>query len=435
MISKSQLLALFVLLIIILYGALARWSVLNNTIIDRPIYGRVDAADYFIYARNLSLFSTFSRSRPPIEQDSLKKDATRPPAFPFFASLFYQENSVNSLVHVLTAQTLIQCFVFLLLSILCWQFWGAWTSVIMSLLIWTHPAFMSINTYYLTESLFLSSVIIVALSFALSLRTKFGLFFVILFGCSLAFTALVRPTMEYYVFFIMLLLFFQSPQFSRKILPAIVVFFVGIVSWKIRNYIAIGSFSDPQLMINGLFHGSYPNFMYNGQPESYGFPYHFDPHAKEYYKGVGTTLQLIWARAVEQPDQYLSWYLLGKQLFLWQWDIVSGQGDVFIYPIKTSPFLYQKDLIFWHSIHKTLNDSVMIIGVVYSYYLVLINLIKKQTINATNIMASIVVYASLFHIIVAPFPRYGIPFKVFVFIMFILAIKSFMYSIQKRVLT
>ena len=187
-------------------------------------------------------------------------------------------------------------------------------------------------------------------------------------------------------------------------------------------------------MINGLFHGSYPNFIYNAIPESYGFPYRFDPLANEYYKGVGVTLRLIWERASKQPFQYLSWYVAGKQFFLWQWDILSGQGDIFIYPIKESPFLYQIDLQLWHSIHKFSNLPTMIIGVAYSYYLVLIGLLKKHPISATYIVSSLVVYASLFHIIVAPFPRYGIPFKVFVFIMFILAMKSFITLIKRRVL-
>ncbi len=427
---KSQLLALFVLLLIIFYGVLARWSVLNHTVIDVPI--RADAVDYFTYAKNLSLFSTFSHTNT--EQNEPIKDAMRSPAFPAFAAFFYQGDNMHSVISVLFAQTVVQCLVFLLLSIFGWKLWGAWTSVVISLFIWTHPTFMSVNTYYLTESLFLSSLIIVFSFFTLSLKTsKFVFPFVMLFGLGLALSALIRPTMEYYLFFIALLFFFQSPQQLKKIGFAAVAFFTVIIGWKIRNYFAIGSFSDSTLMINGLLHGSYPNFMYNDIPESYGFPYRFDPLANESYKGVGTTLQLIWERAIEQPYHYVSWYLAGKQLFLWQWNILAGQGDIFIYPIKTSPFLYQTDLIFWHSIHKALNTPVMIIGVIYSYYLVFSRFVRKQTISTTNIIASLVVYASLFHIIVAPFPRYGIPFKLFVLIMSVLALKAFLDTIKRKV--
>ncbi|MDA3886892.1 MAG: hypothetical protein PF638_14990 [Candidatus Delongbacteria bacterium] len=427
--NKKDLVCLLILLIVILYGILARMSVINNTVVNHPIQG--DAIDYFAYAKNLSLYSTYSNDYG--EKDKLLKDAKRPPGFPLFASLFYEKVNNNSVQSVLTAQTIVQCLAFLTLSVLCWLFWGAWTSIVVSLLIWTHPAFMSINTYYITESLFLSSLIFVFSLFILSIRFKFPLLLVVLLGISVGLSALVRPTMEYYLLFIAFLLFFHSRQLLKKLWPAFVIFIIIILGWKIRNYFAIGSFSDPLLMINGLFHGSYPNFIYNTIPESYGFPYRFDPHENEYYNGIGTTFRLIWQRASEQPLKYISWYVIGKQFFLWQWNILSGVGDIFIYPIKESPFLYQADLQFWHAIHKFLNIPIMLIGIVYSYYIIIIGFVKKMPVDISYVIASLIVYASLFHVIVAPFPRYGIPFKVFVLVMFVLAIKSFVTSIKKEI--
>ncbi len=418
------------LIIIIAYGVLARWAVIENTVIDHPI--RADAAQYFLYAKNLSTFSTYSRDRTP--NDGLQKDAFVSPGFPFFASLFYQGDTMNSVTPVLKAQTVLQCITFLILTILCWWLFGIWASVAISLLIWTHPAFMSINTYYLTESLFVSSLIMVIALFSLVLKKPSSVSLLVLLGISVALCALIRPTMEFYFFFLLMLIFFRFRYYFQQLWPALVVFIIIIVSWKIRNYFAIGSFSDPTLMISALYHGSYPDFMYNNIPESYGFPYRFDPMVNQYYEGVGKTLQLIWQRAIEQPLQYIYWYLAGKQLYLWQWNILAGAGDVFIYPVISSPIKYQSDLQFWSYVHHILNAPIMLIGVLYSSFIVAKNMIKQIPIDIKFIIASIIVYASLFHAIVAPFPRYGIPFKVLVIIAFVLFIQSVIVKIQNRMM-
>jgi hypothetical protein len=429
--SKKRIIYFFILLLIIIYGIVSRWVVLDDTIFSRHIIR--DATEYFSYAKNISLYSTFSL-QTDADEFSLVKDSKRPPGFPLFASIFYQNDGTVSVASVLFTQFVIQCIMFLALSVLCWLLLGELTSVIISLLVWTHPAFMSINTYYLTESLFLSSLIITMILFIKSVsekKNKLTIIYSITFGLCLGFSALVRSTMDYYVFFIIAILLFQDRKNLKKLWPAIAACLLIMFGWKVRNYFAIGSLSDQHLLINGIFHGSYPDFMYKNIPESFGFPYKYDPLEKEYYKGIGTALKLIWHRVQEQPMEYSSWYLFGKQTFLWRWSEIAG-WDIFIYPVNSSPFLYQKDLQFWHYIHKNMNAVIMITGILFSYYTLLYALIKKQSVNVEFIVSSLVVYASLFHIIVAPFPRYGVPFKPFVIIMFILAVKYLFLQIKRK---
>lgn len=428
---KKKIICLFILLLIIVYGIASRWVVLNDTIFSRHIIR--DATEYFSYAKNLSLYSTFSLQTDAVES-SLIKDSKRPPGFPLFASIFYQDDKTMSVASVLFTQFVIQCVMFLALSALCWLLLGELTSVIISLLVWTHPAFMSMNTYYLTESLFLSSLIITMILFIKSVSEKKNeliLIYSISFGLCLGFSALVRSTMDYYVFFIIAILLFQDRKGLKKMWPAIVACLMVMIGWKIRNFFAIGSLSDQHLMIGSFFHGSYPDFMYNKIPESFGFPYKYDPFEQEYYKGIGTAFELIWQRVKEQPMEYSSWYLFGKQTFLWRWSEIAG-WDIFIYPVNSSPFYYQKDLQFWHYLHKNMNAVIMFTGILFSYYTLLYALIKKQSVNVEFIVSSFVVYASLFHIIVAPFPRYGVPFKPFVIIMFVIALKSLFLQIKRK---
>lgn len=74
-------------------------------------------------------------------------------------------------------------------------------------------------------------------------------------------------------------------------------------------------------------------------PETLGYAYRFDPRQNEVYNGIGATLNLIFERFKSSPITYLSWYIFGKQTFLWQWTMLEGAGEMFIYPVIQSPIL------------------------------------------------------------------------------------------------
>ena len=317
----------------IIYGIHVRYMAVTHTEIYLPI--RADAFDYYNYAANLARWGIFSKQK--IDKDykeSPKPDALRSIGFPAFASLFASEDTKASVQNVLIAQTLVQIVCFTLLSVVILKLLGVGWGVLAIFLLWSFPHFVSINTYYLTESLFTSVLALTVFSaWYFSDKQKFTLAGLIVCGLLIGVASLVRPVIQYFPFFVLLL----SVFFYRKELPKALIF-VGcalapVLLWKLRNIIVIGVTSDPTLMINALYHGSFPGFMYNNDPSSFGFPYRFDPRAQEYYEGVGVTLGLIWERALNSPLEYINWYLLGKQNFLWQWSIVSGQGDIFIYPI------------------------------------------------------------------------------------------------------
>jgi len=392
-----------------------------------------DAEEYFTYAKNLSLHNTYGLNNS--SEGNVIKDSKRPPGFPFFASLFYDGDDTGSVKPVLFFQTLIQIIILTVFSLMCFKYFGKPLTLIISFLIWTHPVFMSLNTYYLTESLFLSSLLAVAMIFTLLISEKNrGQFYTfgILLGTAAAASSYIRSTMDYYIFFIAIILLVIDRRLLKKFLPALAAFIFLAFAWKARNYFSFGSFGDNHLMINGLFHGSYPDFIYNKMHESLGFAYKYDPHEKEYYEGIKATLSLIWSRIKESPSEYAYWYLLGKQFFLWQWSEIVG-GDIFIYKFLTSPFTYAKDLIFFHSLHKFLNPFIMTTGVLYSYFIIFKGIIKKSKPDVKFIFSSFVVYASLFHVVAAPYPRYGYPFKPFVIIMSVLAFtEGVKYILKKR---
>lgn len=401
----------FLLVSIVLFGIHERYLVTTQTVVDLPV--RADAGDYFSAAYHLRFHSVFSRQSPDVKASELVPDATRPPGFPAFAAPFMSMDLDASLRNVLLAQTLVQILSFLGLTWLLVKLVHPSLALLGALVMWTFPHFISVNSFFVSESLFISalSALMVFVYMCVQNRKLNG-YMIFLIGLFIGVMALIRPTMEYLTIFIVLLTYIFGRTHFRQALLLLLGSLIPILGWKIRNYFAIGSFSDPTLLINALLHGSYPGFVYDHLPESFGFPYRFDPDAPRSYEGVGTTLLLIWERASQAPLEYLSWYLWGKQTFLWQWGIINGAGDIFLYPVISTPFNHYRELFVTYSLHGKIHVYWVISGLVISLYYFANYLWKRQNNQLLPfLLSALVVYVSLFHMIVAPFPRYGIPFK------------------------
>lgn len=424
--AKTVSIAWIILGLIILYGTAIRFVALNQTQVQFPI--RADAYEYFHYVKNLSQHSIYSKS----DKAEIRPDNKRPPGFPWFASLFYNnihnypDNIGHHLYSVFLAQTCLQITAFALLTILVAIQFNAWAACLLAVFLWTFPHFVTINHYYLTESLFTSLLALSAVALSLAMhedqKNKSISGYLLASGLLLGACALVRSTMEYYPFYLALLTVFMDKQWRKRILLIMLPAFCLVLLWKIRSWVVLTE-SDSTLMINAIFHGSYPGFMYQGKPESFGFPYRFDPDANRYYEGLDTTLSLIWERAKTAPMEYLNWYLWGKIGFFWQWSIISGQGGAFIYPVEYSPYLAVPDFTFFYHFHWKSSWIWVWSGFFLSLFWHF-HFIKTRKITLEFLLASIILYASLLHIIVAPFPRYGIPFKVLLLILIAHTIRS-----------
>ena len=406
---------ILIVVAIILYGLHLRFAAVTLTEVNTPI--RADAQDYFFYALNLNQYSVFSRENTftkTIEEPT--PDALRSPGFPFFASFFFQaENLSQSISNVIVVQTLLQIAAFCALSFFIYREFSALWSAFGLFLLWSFPHFISINTYFLTESLFTSCLCLsLFLLWTSNIEsTRFKTHRLLLAGLLIATAALVRPVIEYFPIFILIL----CALFSRIYFKAILLFSVSaltpIILWKIRNITAIDALSDPTLMINGIYHGSFPNFMFNGDPKTFGFPYRFDPRAEEVYQGVGATLNVLKDKFIEKPWDMTAWYITGKQLFLWQWNIIAGQGDIFIYPVNTTPYHFLKDMVMSRAVHIWIHGLWVFIGLITAIIITISQVMKKFSDDPIWLfMSTVIIYAMAIHTLTTPLPRYGIPFKV-----------------------
>lgn len=417
------------MLFLILIGIYLRYLAVQYSIVDSPV--RADAQDYYSYAVNMREWGVYSNEYQASVHP--KPDSLRSPGFPTFAYIFYNSNQDLFIENVLVAQTILQVISFIFLFFVLYRFYGAFVSLITGWFLWTFPHFVNINIYFLSESLFtslLASLIGMAILSHFSERKK--IFYYICFSLLLGLAILVRPTLQYFPFFFFIVLIFYYRKITRISVFFLIISLLPMLLWGVRNSLVVGQWSDQTLMINGLYHGSFPWFMYHNIPESFGFPYHFDPQASEVYQGVGRTLEIIFERFVADPWNYLSWYLFGKQFFLWQWSIIAGQGDIFIYPTLTSPYYGEKISLFTYSVNKVVHLFWLIVAFA-GLTVIVKRFLKRETLSfALIVISAIFLYTILIHIIVAPFPRYGIPFKIPAMIIFAITFSEIIKWVKRK---
>lgn len=405
--SSPYFLAFQVLaVIIVLYGAHLRFATVAQTFVLNPV--RADAADYFNYAENLATKGIYSKSVTG------EPDAVRAPGFPAFASIFYTQGEIQPTI---IAQTVLQIIVFLVLTLSLYQHLSKPAYLFFLLMLWTFPHWISMNVYFLSESLFIS---LLALFIVIAAKPTLKTYDWLLLGFCLALMSLTKFTTEYFAFFIALILLYQKKVSYKHISLFILAALLPMIAWKIRNYVQIGSLSDPTLTINGLYHGSFVDFMYNNDPQTQGFAYRFDPDAAQ-YTSTTKTISLIFERFINSPAEYLTWYFYGKQTFLWRWNILAGMGDIWIYPVNYTAWYELLDMQITHFLHK----SFHVIWIPLGLFISVIIFFKREKSILLAICSSLVVYCILIHAITAPYPRYGIPFKLPLLIACIIALDQF----------
>jgi hypothetical protein len=146
--------------------------------------------------------------------------------------------------------------------------------------------------------------------------------------------------LEYFLFVLTLLVIVQAG--IRKGVQIVVSVCLGFVlafgPWVARNLVTLGVSGDPGLVTATLQHGMYPNFMYENNPDSYGSPCRYDPHAHEFRGGLRSVLSEIKRRFAEEPWTHLKWYLIGKPLAFWSWNEVQGSGEIPVFPVNERPY-------------------------------------------------------------------------------------------------
>jgi len=420
MVRKTSWSVLPILILISFSGFYLRYESVIETIVDRPL--RADAGQYFMYAYNLRHKHTYSGEigDPGDLGSSVAPDAFRSPGYPLFLMPFVDGLPNKKMIErILISQAIISALT-LIVAFLFFQgflpvFWGA----IASLLVALSPHLIVTNSYILTETLF--CFLIVLFGWLISLfviKPFFGLG--IMIGSITGIACLVRPSLQY---FPIIMTFFLVFHFGwRKGLHYLAFMFIGFAvvfaPWIARNIVTLKIATDKRQMITFLRHGMYPNFTFDDVTESYGFPYRYDPRSKEIGKDVPSILKEISRRFHQETLKHTKWFLLGKPVAFWSWDIIQGFGDAFVYPVLKSPYFYNRYFQWTHFLMYVFHWSSVVLslfGCLMAWFPLSMIGLTKESICVARFASLLLTYYTLVHMVGVPLPRYSVPLRPFLY--------------------
>jgi hypothetical protein len=226
---------------------------------------------------------------------------------------------------------------------------------------------------------------------------------------------LVRPQLQV-VPWLLLLIALAVPKW-RPHLPrvalGVVVFLAVALPWQWRNAHVARPIGEPDLLVTSIYHGSFPHFMYQDDPRTYGYPYRADPDQARYTNEIGPTLSHVGALFAAQPVRYLDWYLIGKPAAFLSWGMVAGAGDIFMYEVAHSPWLERPSFFYVRLVHWWLHWPLMLLAVgtlcvAFWRPALLADPVDRR--RAVVAVASLLAFAIVLHMFGLPLPRYNIPF-------------------------
>jgi 4-amino-4-deoxy-L-arabinose transferase-like glycosyltransferase len=425
------------LALVLALSAFLQATVVSRTRVDRPL--RVDALDYFSYAVNLRDHGVYSLDRGWYEghADAIPQpDAQRPPGYPLLLRLLDPQVSRQWLRRVGYVQSALGVLSVWLVFLLGRRFLTEPMALLAAALTALCPSLVVLGTYVLSESLFTFCLLAALLASAVALgragEWKPALAAGLLWGAA----SLVRST-TLFLPALFLLASVAAPAlhpYRRAAAFCLLGFALTMSPWLLRNQALPPSAPGSSLMVKGLAHGSYPDFRFDGRPESEGFPYRFDPEGAERQQDLPGVLRYIARDFRDHPGRMLRWYLVSKPLVFLSWTGSQSWG-LFLYPVLASPYLqpglFQLSAILMQALHWPL----VLMALAASAALLAgprLRGIQTRNRDVATLLAFVLAYAIAFHMVVAPFPRYNLPFRPIVFLLAVLCLQWLGTAWRKR---
>lgn len=420
MIKKLGPACLIALVLITALGFYMRCESVSETKVTKPL--RSDALDYFCYAYNLRHKGTYSREGLVLSDIGApaSPDAVRSPGYPLFLLPFVDSPPTHAMLgKIVLTQAVLSTLTILIAFFFFLKFLPRPASLVATLLTALSPHLIVGNSYILSESLFCFLLVLSAWASSLLPKSPSPLR-AGLTGLSMGLASLVRPVLQYLpvAMFIPLIRDFGRAKGLKLGAFLLLGCMLALSPWLTRNMSVQDKPGDNNLMIDFLHHGIYPDFMFNNDPNSYAFPYRFDPRTPQIGANLGSVLKEVLTRFIDQPAPHLKWFLVGKPVEFWSWNTVQGVGDAFIYPISSTPYTNRRLFAWTHSCMYYLHwplVALCLLGSLLAWHSSAMRVFEPATAGVTRLASCYVLYFTLVHMIGAPFPRYAFPLRPFQF--------------------
>jgi len=430
--SKNTLLIVCLLTITAFF---VRIKYINTTDIIRPI--RADAYQYVSYGFNLAFNSIYSKdatSGKPVP------DSYRSPGYPLLIALAFKLCGNKSYYPFLQyTQALLSALLVPLTFFTGIYFLRTNWALIAGFLVAISPHLISISSYLLTETLF---GFLLLLSFYLFVGgvEKVNNYQIILSGLFCGFAFLTNETFLFIPYILSALIiinkkikYFLIPKISTKtILYFLIVFTLFPSAWYIRNALNIPENIKSNRALDTMVHGTYPGFIYKSKQYKY-YPYREDPELSKFSSSISSFISILSKRVKERPLRYLVWYLFEKPYYLWSWNILQGQGDIYIYPVKTSLYQQSRFLDITRIAMKALHPLIMFSALLGIVIIITSSLTKKRLFHVAEIaIAILIIYYTAIYTLFASWPRYSIPMRPELYLISIWTIHNVFQWYHKR---
>jgi len=304
---------------------------------------RGDAVDYYRYARNLVVHRVFSIS--PEETRPLISDSYRDPGYPLFMAAWMKvcPEWDSWYAAMLLSQALLGALtVVIMLSVGSrWMPlpWLAAAGMLMA--IWPHS--VVISSILLTETLvgFLCAAGLFCLRLTIDRSNRS---WAAASGALLALAALTNAVMLPVAPLLALYLLIRRQLCVSSVACLVAAVLALTIPWAIRNTtLPPSDASSSGRALTNFVQGSWPIFQsvyqaaMQGDPNAKVVMAEVDAEAISIRANPANGLRTIWKRLKSDPSTYIRWYL-SKPSLLWSWDIQIGQGDIYVYPTRNSPF-------------------------------------------------------------------------------------------------
>lgn len=371
---------------------------------------RHDAAQYTAYAVNILHHGVYSL-QPYQRGTDPEPDSVRPPGYPFFLTAVLLFSPKAPVVAIQDIQVMISIATIFLSYVLFVRFIPAIPALAATFLVAISPHLVILNVYLLTETLFTFALLGSLVLCVHAYEQGTGLY-AFLTGAAFGGLTLIRSAVEYFVLVAAAILRKEGLS-GRLVLLCLLGFAMVFGSWSVRNLVSTGELADNTLMIKFLHAGMYPGFMYKGRRYTYGYPSRIDPESTAIEESVPSVVRTLGERFLERPKDYLRWFLVGKPVTFWQWNIVQGRGDIYVYPVEDSPYFSKPVFQFTHLLAKLLHIPLIVLGLLGSLlcWLPWSPHSGQGARLCVRMVAGIIVYYQLLHIVGAPFPRYSVPLR------------------------
>lgn len=389
-----------------------RLSYLETTVVDHPI--RADAKKYVSYAINLLERGVYSQDLVP----NPSPDNQVTPGYPLLlAAIFKLSPDLNTAcIRLLFVQAILGAATAVLTFAVGRFILSYWLAVLSGMLTALSPHLVTMGGYILTEAFFGFLLMLSFWILMVAIRSKKTEYF---FICAviMGFASLVRPALLLFPFLVVpLVLFYWRPESRKKISLALILGVILVWSpWSIWSKISVPHGTGKSgLALSSFVFGTYPDMIHK-DPRLKGYPYREDPEYQKMSNDLGVAFKVLGTRFVEQPLKYLKWYIFGKPMMFWSWNILVGQGDIYVYPVKTSLYKTNAFADFTRQVMKYIHP-VFVIIVMAGVVLLVLGVWKQRIETKKNIFAVLLsflllVYFTSVHMMLASLPRYSIPLQ------------------------